>query len=61
MVLDEVSEGLQRCRRETDPEKRIRWLKRLAPTKDLWVAIALAEGAVGDAEPLPEKFRQHAA
>jgi hypothetical protein len=42
MVLDEVAEGLRDYRQERDPEKRLAWLKRLAPTKDPRVAVALA-------------------
>ncbi len=50
MVLDEVADGLQRYRQETDPQKRRRWLRGLAPTKDPRVAVALGE-ALSDADP----------
>jgi hypothetical protein len=43
MTLDEVAEGLRRYRKETDPEKRIRWLEKLAPTRDPRVGVALGE------------------
>ena len=50
MVLDEVADGLQRYRQETDPQKRRRWLRGLAPTKDPRVAVVLGE-ALSDADP----------
>jgi len=43
MVLDEVADGLRKYRKEQDTEKRIRWLKKLAPTKDPRVAVALGD------------------
>jgi hypothetical protein len=43
MVLDEVAEGLRRYRQEKDPGNRAEWLKKLAPTHDPRVAIALGE------------------
>jgi hypothetical protein len=43
MVLDEVADGLRRYRKETDPEKRIEWLEKLAPTRDPRVGVALGE------------------
>jgi hypothetical protein len=43
MVFDTVADGLRRYRREKDPEKRIRWLEKLAATRDPRVAIALHE------------------
>lgn len=41
MVFDEVADGLRKYRKEKDPEKRIGWLEKLAPTKDPRVAMAL--------------------
>ncbi len=41
MVLDEVSEGLRKYRRETDGKKRIKWLTKLAPSRDPRVKAAL--------------------
>ena len=41
MVLDEVAEGIRTFQKETDVEKRIRSLKRLAPTRDKRVAVVL--------------------
>jgi hypothetical protein len=41
MVFDEVWNGLRQYRREKDSEKRIRWLERLAPTRDPRVAVLL--------------------
>ena len=43
MVLDEVSEGLRCYRQEADPEKRAAWLKKLAPTRDPRVGVALGQ------------------
>jgi hypothetical protein len=43
IVLDKVMDGLRRYRRETDPEKRIRWLEKLAPSRDPRVAVVLGE------------------
>jgi hypothetical protein len=49
MCFDEVAEGLKRYRKETDVEKRLWWIERLAPTRDVRVCVALGE-ALGDAE-----------
>ncbi len=43
MVLDKVSEGLRKYRKETDEDKRIYWLTKLAPSRDPRVALALWE------------------
>lgn len=48
VLLDQVADGLRRYRRETTPEKRIWWLKKLAPSKDARVAVALGEAATSD-------------
>jgi hypothetical protein len=50
MVLDKVADGLLRYRLQTDPQKRRRWLKQLAPTKDPRVAVVLGE-ALAYADP----------
>jgi hypothetical protein len=42
MVLDEVADGVRQYRKETDSEKRIQWLEKLAPTRDPRVALTLA-------------------
>jgi len=49
MVFDEVAEGLRKYGKETDREKRIRWLRKLAPTGDVRVAVALGD-AWGDTD-----------
>jgi hypothetical protein len=41
MVFDEVVEGLRRFRKENDPQKQLAWMKRLAPTGDPRVGVAL--------------------
>ena len=43
MVLDEVADGLRRYRKETDVSKRLEWLRRLAPSGDVRVLVALCE------------------
>jgi hypothetical protein len=43
MVLDEVADGLRRYQQEKDGGRRLTWLKRLAPTRDVRVAVALGE------------------
>jgi hypothetical protein len=57
MVFDEVGVGLDRYGREKDPAKRLAWLKRLAPTKDPRVAVALwdAQFTFGDELPSDEE------
>ncbi len=41
IVFDGVAYGLQRYQQETDTNKRIRWLEKLAPTRDPRVAVLL--------------------
>ena len=41
---DEVADGLMRYNREKGEDRRVAWLKRLAPTGDLRVVVALGEG-----------------
>ena len=48
MVLDEVADGLRRYRAARTPEAKVAWLKRLAPSRDPRVAVALGEAATGD-------------
>jgi hypothetical protein len=43
MVLDEVAVGLRKYRKETDEENRIRRLEKLAPTRDVRVAVVLGD------------------
>jgi hypothetical protein len=43
LALDPVAAGLRQYRRETDPPKRIKLLKKLAPTGDPRVAVVLGE------------------
>jgi hypothetical protein len=43
MVLDEVGDGLRKYWKETDPDRRATWLRRLAWTHDPRVAVALGE------------------
>ena len=43
MVLDEVADGLRKYREERDEGKRVKWLRRLAPTRDPRVAVVLSE------------------
>jgi len=43
LALDTVANGLRKYRKETDAKERIQWLKRLAPTRDPRVAVALFE------------------
>jgi hypothetical protein len=43
MKFDEVADGLRKYRNEIDPVKRIEWLKKLAPTHDPRVGVALGE------------------
>src|SRR4051794_8005929 len=43
MAFDSVAAGLRKYRKETDEAKRIRWLERLAPSKDPRVAVVLGE------------------
>jgi hypothetical protein len=43
MAFDEVADGLRKYRREADSKKRIEWLRKLAPTHDPRVGVALGE------------------
>lgn len=43
MTFDTVADGLRRYQREKDGGRRLAWLKRLAPTRDVRVAVALGE------------------
>jgi hypothetical protein len=43
MVLDEVADGLRKCREVKDRAKRAERLKKLAGSRDPRVAIAMAE------------------
>ena len=43
MVRDEVADGLRRYQQEKEGGRRLAWLKRLAPTRDVRVAVALGE------------------
>jgi len=54
MVLDEVADGLRKCRAEQEPGKRFRWLERLAPTADPRVYVALLDFDYSDV-PQPER------
>jgi hypothetical protein len=49
MVLDEVADGLRRYQQEKDGGRRLAWLKRLAPARDVRVAVALGEAVDGPA------------
>jgi hypothetical protein len=49
MVLDQVADGLRKYRQETDHDRRVRWLRKLAPTCDVRVAVALGD-AWGDSD-----------
>ena len=42
LVFDEVADGLRKYRKETDPEKRMERLEKLARSRDPRVAIVLA-------------------
>ncbi len=43
MALDEVADGLRQYRKEKEKGKRLEWLRRLAPTGDPRVGVALGE------------------
>ena len=43
MVFDQVADALRRYQRETDDDKRIAWLERLAPARDPRVALLIWE------------------
>ena len=53
IVLDEVWDGLRQYRAEKDPERRIRLLEKLAPSRDPRVAVVLGEAMESPAEVLP--------
>jgi hypothetical protein len=48
MVFDRVGAGLDRYRKEADPKKRLGWLKRLAPTCDARIGVALLDSLPAD-------------
>jgi hypothetical protein len=43
MKLDKVEDGLRQYRKAKSPVVRLRWLEKLAPTRDPRVAVALGE------------------
>jgi hypothetical protein len=49
-VYDDVADGLRKYRKENDRVKRILWLRKLAPTNDPRVAVALGEAMKEDSE-----------
>ena len=49
MVFDEVANALRKYRKETDHDRRVRWLRKLAPMCDVRVALALGD-AWGDSD-----------
>jgi hypothetical protein len=49
MAFDGVADGLRKYRKETDHDRRVRWLRKLAPTRDVRVAVAL-DDAWGDSD-----------
>jgi hypothetical protein len=51
MVFDEVADGLRKFHKETNTEKRIRWLEKLAPTRDPRVALLIWEYPIEDLSP----------
>jgi hypothetical protein len=56
MVMDEVSEGLRRYRRETDESKRVEWLRKLARTRDPRVGAAMGEYLSSEGSPFPHQL-----
>jgi hypothetical protein len=56
MVRDEVAVGLSRYRRETDDSRRVEWLRKLAPTRDPRVGLALGEYLSDRSNPLPHQI-----
>ena len=50
--VDMVTDGLRQYRREADAGKRIKWLTKLAPTRDPRVAVVLGE-AVEESDARP--------
>jgi len=59
MAFDEVSEGLRKYRAEKDPEKRVRWLEKLAPTGDPRVYVALLDFDYSDVPKSELRDRAH--
>jgi hypothetical protein len=49
--LDAVADGLRRCAQETDDNKRIAWLEKLAPTRDPRVALLIWDYPPDDITP----------
>jgi hypothetical protein len=47
MVFDEVGDWLKKYQKENDEGKRVKWLRRLAPTRDPRVAVVLSEAYFG--------------
>jgi hypothetical protein len=43
MTFDNVADGLRKYHKEKDDGKRLAWLRRLGPTRDLRVAVALGD------------------
>ena len=41
MIFDEVADGLRKYRKAKEPVSRMRWLEKLAPTRDVRVAVTL--------------------
>jgi hypothetical protein len=56
MVIDEVSEGLRRYRQTSDENRRVDWLRRLAPTRDPRVALAMGEYVCIQRNPFPQQI-----
>jgi hypothetical protein len=52
MAFDEVAEGLRKYRAEKTPGKRIRWLEKLAASRDPRVAVVIWDSPKGDWTPL---------
>jgi hypothetical protein len=55
MEFDEVADGLRKYANEKDREKRTQWLKKLAPTKDPRVAVALIDALPSGSTTLVEE------
>ena len=49
MTFDIVADGLRKYHKETDHDRRVRWLRKRAPTRDVRVAVAL-DDAWGDSD-----------
>src|SRR5262245_6895096 len=52
MVFDTVGDGLRKYEQSNDPYRRAALLRRLAPTRDPRVAVALGEGLADRAFPV---------